>query len=387
METKEQKRGKLLADRLTLLNDFILNHKDTGLTFGEYLKELDVPSEAHFLSGLPDELVIPGIGLATAESKSLFEYTKTMNLVYYDQYLKHLVKGGDYFSFDQDLSAGLSNEDQYHNGFGSWVKETAGNVVNAAKNVTSTVVTTVQHTVQNVGSGVKSAADKAKDAVKNTTQTLKDKAKTLGAKIKKQGIIGTANKFNPTMVAMRASYLGLVVINAFNLAKNSAMVRASGGTNWKKFVKKFTVMGGSEAKLNESIDKGKGKSKPAMRIKDAIKNKISADGEYHNVVAEGTAAAITAAVAAATPLIVMTVTLIKQHKAKKGMPLTEDENTEIPDTLPLDPGTDEALDDIDNGLTELDESFFSKFKIPIFVVGGLAVSGILALLLIPKGKK
>lgn len=386
MKTKEQERGKILSVRLSLLNDFLLNEKNTGITFGEYLKDLGL-TEREFLAQLPDELNLPGLVTAKAESNNLLGYAKAMNLVYYNQFLKHLDKGGKYHSFDadaQDLSDGVIVEgEEFHNAKGKF-KAALKNPVKTIKDSVKNVVVEIKKTVKDPGGAIKHTIDKTKDGIKNTTNKLKDKAKELGAKIKKQGLIGAANKFNPVMVAMRAAFLGLVLINAFNLAKNLARVKAEGGTNWTKFVKKFKVMGGSEDILNEKINKGKVKLKPAAKLKSMLGGKKGADGEYHN--AAETATVITAAVTAAVPLIILSVDMIKKFKKAKGEPEGEDEETglaegEIDPNNLLDVDTKDAAKDIEADELVDDAGFFAKFKVPIFVTGGLVIATAIGLII------
>ena len=386
MKTKEQSRGKILAARLTLLNDFLQNEKNTGIAFGEYLKDLGL-TEREFLAQLPDDLNLPGLVSAKAESNNLLGYAKAMNLVYYNQFLKHLDKGGKYHSFDadaQDLSAAVIQEgDDFHYAKGR-IKGIIKNVANTIKTEVKTVTVKVKEVVKDPKAAIQSAIDKTKDAIKSTTNKLKDKAKELGAKIKKQGLIGTANKFNPVMVAMRGAFLGLVLINAFNLAKNLARVKAEGGTNWAKFVKKFKVMGGSEDVLNKQISKAKDKPKPAAKLKAMIGGRKGADGEYHNV--EPTTTSIAATITAAMPLVLLAVDTVKKFKKAKGEPEGEDEETglaegEIDPNNLLDTDTKDAAKDIESDELVDDAGFFAKFKVPIFVTGGLVLATAIGLII------
>ena len=86
MKTIEQQRGKILSDKLILLNEFISEHEKSGLTFSEFLIT-KMSSLEKFLYGLPKPLRDASMGIERSDSKKLFDYAIKMNDEYTNQYV------------------------------------------------------------------------------------------------------------------------------------------------------------------------------------------------------------------------------------------------------------------------------------------------------------
>ena len=91
----------------------------------------------------------------------------------------------------------------------------------------------------------------ARDLKKKARKDMRDK---VGSGLARAA--AKINKLNPSAVLTRNSFLSLLKINAAGLASAFGQMRRDGGKDWKKFLKKWSVFGGSEASLNTQIDLG-----------------------------------------------------------------------------------------------------------------------------------
>lgn len=348
----EQHRGGILGKRRDIINQFVTDQEGTGMPFGAYMKKKGV-TKAMFFEELPNELHFEEIGEETPDSDALKDYGQMLNLLYHYNHVRHLAKadGFNCCGADGDLSEAIvtatdiSYDDGFYDAGGKWKKKW------------------------------KAAKTKVEGKVKKTIDKTKGKVKGIADKIKKQGLVGTLNKANPGMVAMRGAFQALLVVNAFAMAWNLGRIKDAGGKRWSKLMKKWRVVGGDENRLIEIIQRNRNK-KPVFGQRNA-------DGMFSLTGAE-----VSAFIAQATPIMALVLPVIKQFKKDKGEPEGEGEIPDLPTVPPLDPGTEDALDDAgaDDPSPDGEETFFEMYKIPILIGGALVVAGIVTAIVVSARK-
>ncbi len=377
MKTIEQERGKILAERLELLNKFLLSNTDK--TFGEFISQYGMTAEA-FNNPLPEDYRFRDIESKTLEEKeNLTEYTEELNALYFEQYLGHTEK----------VNAAADGE--YEEAEGEW-EEAKGKRKEIRKEK-------------------KEAKKKKKEDIKNARKEKKDKKKQLKSDLKagkiskeefKKGkkdarkemrdkvgsgagrAIGKLNKFNPAMVAVRNAYNSLLLLNFRNQAYNLGKIKDENGNAWKKILEIWDRFGGDPIALKNNIEKARGKKIFFEKLFGG--RKVSASGlesdqavadepiAYYNQSGAEVAAWITAG-AGALAAIGGVILSFKKSKGEKETP--EENISDIP-VQPDDPtkeiGDTDNLDTEDDGDEEKgDKSFFAEYKLPIFIGASIAL--------------
>lgn len=344
-------RGAVLQNRIQLLNEFL---STSGNAFGVFLMNKQM-TEKDFLNGLPKFLNIPGISNALPTSDSLREYLEVMKELYHNQHLSDLASKENFHAdaWDTEVEDIYNADAEDDTDFDSAdAEETEDEFLNAGGKKKKKL---------------KEKLKKIKDKIKSGSKKIKDKLK----KIKPLKLI---NKLNPLTAAIRNAALALVKMNVFNLAYNFSKMQSKGGKHFSKLLKIFEALGGESKNLKKAVEKGKGK-------RPIFAKKKSADGwEYAFGVDDGIAL-----MGAATPFLIAAGVIIKQFKKDSGD--TEITDEEITDDIPtgdadsgLDPETKDELKKISTGEgNELDEddnddeTFFDKYKTPIFIGVGFAL--------------
>lgn len=198
------------------------------------------------------------------------------------------------------------------------------------------------------------------------------------------------NKRNPVAAVAfapgRALFLAMLSFNLDGLATKLAKQSPS------KLTSSWAKVGGNSRKLTEAINKGKGKKPKKINflkklkggqmgedvflseeLSPEAKQKIiaasTAAGTAIGTVVPGIGNAVGAGAGASLGgLIVAIYPIIKQASDD---PSAEDENT-LPESLPdLPPGADEADPNADGTDSDSEASFFTKYKKPLLIGGGL----------------
>lgn len=335
-KTREQHRGQVLAKRVRIINDFVEAQAGTDIPFGAFMQARGITKDA-FFSELPSELHYDDIGTETAGSEDLLAYGGALNALYHAEHVNHLLKTAGHSADGVDLRSAVVSGDSYsgyYDASGKWKKKW------------------------------KSITKKVENKVKNTIEKTKGKVQGIADKIKKQGIIGTLNKANPQMLAMRGAFDALLVGNVFNLAGNLGRMKDKGGKPWEKIIKKWRIVGGDSAKFESIIQVNRNK-------KPILGKRKNADGNYSLTGIEEAGAFI----AQAAPFLAVVLPAINQFKKSRGEEVVPEEDPGLPYAPPLDPQTQEALNDADAD-PDSEESFYEMYKIPIWIGASLAGAAI-----------
>lgn len=355
----EKEKGSLLANRLKVLNNFLIQDKTDS--FAEYLHGQRI-GKNDFISNLPEDLRdVP------TSREEIMEYAKYMNAVYSGLYLDHVLKTR------HNADGHKCCDDCQENADGT----------GRAKIRCSTMYPPPRTR--------KRTKDAYAECVRKTAAQIakNDEAKDTTEKKGKHNI----NKFNPVFVLMRSAFLSLLKLNIASLASVLNHMRNQNGSSWKKLQIKWYNLGGDKDALNNSIASGRTK-KPFPKFK---KRKGHADGEEEELNAEdpkqagkvalaaGGALGGLAGVLALDPLTAPAVPyvgaggamlavispLLKEFARSKG------EDTSAVADLLLPGGTDpdvesEVKEPVDvapdkPGSPDADESFWDKYKTPIII--------------------
>lgn len=399
-KTIEQERGAMLAKRLQLLNDYLISESEG--TFEDYVTANGVTVKM-FLSELPADYQFVEVGkqtLSDEDSKEeLTDYIEDLNILYFEQYLAYTEKmedteeaNADGAQSNKELMDGVSNEAvvqwDYASGKRKARKEEKKKHREEIKKAKEEKKSEKKR-IRDLKKSGKISGKEARDLKKKNRKAMRDKVGSWAGRS-----VGKLNKFNPALVVVRNSFLSLLKINAAGIASAFRFMKKDGGTHWKKMEKKWRVLGGEPFSLDNAVDVGAHK-KPFPKLK---KKKRNADGEDEDLNTEdpknaGKAAAQSAgalggltAVLASNPatapaavyvgsagaMLAVASPILKSFAKDKG-----EDTSGIPD-LPapdLDPGTEDALKDVDTGADDEGGGgigdFISEYK--YWLLGGLGL--------------
>lgn len=397
-KTIEQERGAILAKRLQLLNDYLISEAEG--TFGEYIASKGV-TEKMFLSELPADYRFNEVGkqtLSDEDSKEeLMDYTEDLNVLYFEQYLAHEEKvedamGADGAESNKELMGGVSNDSVVGWDYASGKKKDR----KAAKKANRDKIKKAKAEKRAEKKRIKALKKSGKISGKEARELKKKNRKDMRGKVGSWAgrAVGKLNKFNPALVAVRNAFLSLLKINAAGLASAFRYMKKDGGKHWQKMEKKWRVLGGEPFALGSAIDTGAHK-KPFPKLK---KKKRNADGDEEDLNTDdpknaGKAAAQSAgalggltAVLASNPatapaavyvgsagaVLAVASPILKAFAGEKG-----EDTSGIPElpALDLDPGTEDALKDVDKGADDEKGGGFGDFisEYKYWLLGGLGL--------------
>lgn len=339
--TKEQKRGALLANRLEIINNYLLEMAECKTPFSQYLAERKI-SKKMFTTGLPTDLQNP-----PTEYNKVMAYGILMNDIYSKQYMLHCENKGipaDGLSWDNRHPALLQNSeveglfDANHYTSADGQDEINEDVVedgsveansyNAVGDCGLPPIPPVRSRSNKKAKAKWAEYDKKKaayDACRNKKKDAKAAKKPEGAK---KGL-HIANKLNPIFVASRTAFRSLIAINMFNWGYKFNQMRNSNSPYWKKLQQKWYNIGGDVGDLIASINSGKSK-------KPIFKGKHSADGvETFNAFGIDDAT-IAAWIATATPIVAFVTPIVKDFKKSRGESGNPDETPDAPSNPTFD---------------------------------------------------
>lgn len=424
MKTIEQERGALLAERLQLLNDFLIS--GTEKSFEQFISDKLLTVE-DFLKPLPDDFKFLEIGqsvLADEDSKeTLTDYTEDLNVLYFEQYLAHQ-DAVDKDEFSADGGDDDENEDETSDVEWYELSKSERKRRRAEKKAAKQEKKTERKDAKKTGrqerrTARKSGATKAqrradrknrKADIKAAQAAKKAEKKRLKEALKRGEItrkqfregkqtarkafrgkvgsgigraLGRLNKFNPAFLVMRKAYNSVLRLNIFNQAKRLGEMADANGEDWKKALKIWDRFGGSPSGFRTPIAVGRIK-RPILGKKGSRKNADGSDDENYN----STGGDVALIIGSAAALIGSFAGLISSSKKDKGETLPEGEDPDEDGDFPPDPyedvpegdNLDDELDAILSGEDEDDDEggFVAKNKGLLWGALGLAIAGIIA---------
>lgn len=302
-KTIEQKRGAILALRLKELNDYLVSGSTSN--FGQWLKGKGI-SEKTFLKDLPKEFQVPDVFKQHVsdedEKDELEEYTEDMNILYHEQYLEYEDKlmtemeaSGE--NLMEGVVHGSDTLSYYASGKRKKIRADKKAARKKKKEEVKAAKAVKKAKKKQIKEDVKSGKISKKEGRKQKKAARKELQEKVGSGARRA--ISKFNKLNPGMVGIRVPFLSLMAINAAGMASAFKHMANDGGKHWKKFVKKWEVMGGDETTLKNTIANG-AKKKPFPRFK---KRKKNADGSEEEMDENNPKNAGKAAAGAAAALI------------------------------------------------------------------------------------
>ena len=309
-----QKRGRILAGRLKLLNQYLMTNKGTRIPFSQFLTRKKLITVADFMQPLPADHKFSEIDkfpLSTRENfLKIREYANDLNALYTEQYIRFIdskplsAEGEDeYYASDEDDDTG--EDSQFDQTFQDIKKKIKADF--KANKITRKEKRQRMKAARKAARDRRKAdKDKAKDDRKTTINDAKDtfkdekerlKALYKSGKISKEeyerllkeargdkrdtikgvaGGLGTrilnvANKLNPQAVVVRNAYLLVVKLNVANQAKKIYLLKKYADKDpkikeaYNKVLDVFRILGGDTANLLKNADEG-GEKKPPLGI-------------------------------------------------------------------------------------------------------------------------
>ena len=370
-------RISLLQMKFEVLNDYMLS---TEPTFGQYLEDIKMPQE-EFLKGIPKKYKNENI--FSENHAELHQFMDNLFSLYMNEFANFVDTAPSNISSSEIMKAfsappiqsahSADGSDEYFNLFGKvgkWFKRVTNphGIERAAKHVVQEGIKVGQRWTN--------------------TNGLKRDVKAVGKALKKISLDGILHGANIILLApLRGIILLCIDINLFGMATDFSKEADANSTPWQKIGKMWEILGGKANKLTETVNNGKNKRKFGADGDNTYFNATKSE-ETAAVGAAGSAiSAIPGVLPAGAPYIAgatsalggMIQLLPDSAPSKSSSPLGS-----VPTNIPgADAQTQAALDTLSGkGVT----GFIKSHKAVMFIVGGVILAGLSALLFIKKKK-